>query len=323
MKLPKISVIIPVALHEECNKSVESLKKVDYPSEKIEIITIKGNRPCEQRNKGAYSAKGDILYFLDNDSIINPDIFKKAITYYSDERVVGVGGPSLTFPSDNILQKSFGLLLSSFFSSLSMASRFRSIGKTRKATEKELILCNMSIRRGVFVKEKGFNEVLYPNEENEFVNRLVRKNYSFIYDPDIIIYKSQRGSVVNFSKQLWKEGWGRTRHFLIHPSFFEPLFLLPAFFLFYLISLIFVHNALYLIPLALYLIWITIGSFDMVFRGKSLIYFLLGIPLFFIFHLSYAVGTITGFSKRFDPKAKYKVPVIRLEKIKSFLEKWR
>ncbi|MFH1638326.1 MAG: glycosyltransferase, partial [Candidatus Woesearchaeota archaeon] len=227
MELLRISVIMPVALHEDCKKSIEALKKVDYPAEKIELITVKGNRPCTQRNKAASMAKGEILYFLDNDSIVDTKIFKKAVAYYSDKNVAGVGGTAITHDTNTFLQKSFGLMLGSFFAAQAMASRYRRVGKARKATEKELILCNFSMRRQVFENVKGFNESLYPNEENELMNRVISKGYSLIYDPNINICRSQRDTVKKFARQIFNCGWGRTRQFLIQPSFFQPLFILP------------------------------------------------------------------------------------------------
>ena len=303
MKYPKITVVMPVALHEDCKRSVAQLKKVDYPAEKIEVIVVKGNRPCIQRNKAAFAAKGDIIYFLDNDSVVDKGNFKKIAKYYKDTKLASVGGPALGHDTDSTKQKAFCLLLSSFFSSLSMASRFGKRGKVRKTDEKELILCNMSMRKKVFTGVGGLNEILYPNEENELVNRL-NKKYDLIYDPDIVIYRSHRDKLLKFARQLWKEGWGRTRHFLLHPNFFNPLFILPGLFVLYLISLPFVPLFFYAYPFYLYLIWVFMGSIDAAIRGKSVKYFFLCIPLFFVFHISYGIGTLTGFFKSLDPKLK-------------------
>ncbi|MFH1972212.1 MAG: glycosyltransferase [archaeon] len=322
MKLPKISVVIPVALHENCGKAVQTLKKIDYPASNIEITVVKGNRPCTQRNKAAFQSKGEILYFLDNDSIIQPDAFKRAVKHYSDKNLAGAGGPALTHNTDTFLQKSFGIMLGSYFSSLSMASRFRQFGKKRKTGEKQVILCNLSMRRDFFVEIGGLNELLYPNEECELANRIIEQGHYFIHDPKIVIYRSNREGLINFSRQLWKEGWGRTRHFILHPSFFEPLYTLPGLFVIYLISLAFISNMFYLIPFAIYLMWVLLGSVDNAIKGKSIGYFFTSIPLFFLFHISYGIGTITGLCKYLDPKLKHKTPLIKLKKIKSFGETW-
>ena len=95
-KFPKVSILIP-AYNEEKNisKTIESVLKLNYPKNKIEIIvvdnessdsTIKlakkygakthilfGKPPlvCQQRNLGAKRATGEYLLFLDHDMEIS------------------------------------------------------------------------------------------------------------------------------------------------------------------------------------------------------------------------------------------------------------
>ncbi len=52
-------------------------------------------------------------------------------------------------------------------------ARYRAVGGRRRCGEKELILCNLLLSRKVFLSNGGFREDLYPNEENEFLNRLL------------------------------------------------------------------------------------------------------------------------------------------------------
>jgi len=79
----KISVIIPVKPGEKRIKAIESLKKVDYPVNLVEVFISYGFNPSRQRNEGAKKAKGEILYFLDNDSEPERQAFKRIINAFS------------------------------------------------------------------------------------------------------------------------------------------------------------------------------------------------------------------------------------------------
>ncbi|MFH1638674.1 MAG: hypothetical protein ABIB71_09680, partial [Candidatus Woesearchaeota archaeon] len=90
----------------------------------------------------------------------------------------------------------------------------------------------------------------------------------------------------------------------------------------YLISLVFFNNLFYLIPLAFYLLWIIAGSMEIAVHDKSLKYFFISMPLFFLFHISYGLGVFMGFSRKFDPKLHLGAQVIKVIKKKAFGKKW-
>ncbi|MDI6784310.1 MAG: glycosyltransferase, partial [bacterium] len=209
------SVIIPVALGGDVSKVTDSIANINFPAERYEILVAEGKQPSRQRNLAVQHAKGDILYFLDNDSETTPELFHKVAECYPDEKVAAVGGPNLTSPSDTDMQFAFGSALGSFFAHSSMAARYRPIGKVRESGEKELILCNLSVRREVFFSSGGFDESLYPNEENEFMNRLQQLGYKLIYHPEAIIYRSRRKDIFAFSRQLMNYGRGRMEQALV------------------------------------------------------------------------------------------------------------
>ena len=80
--LPRISVIIPAKSEGLMSSALTALKKVKYPIEKIEVIAVYGQSPSKQRNVGIKKSKGKILYFLDNDSKINPWAFLSPLRHW-------------------------------------------------------------------------------------------------------------------------------------------------------------------------------------------------------------------------------------------------
>ena len=51
MRYSKVSVIIPVRIHSSADVALESLKKVDYPKDLIEIFVVEGNNPSRPRKE--------------------------------------------------------------------------------------------------------------------------------------------------------------------------------------------------------------------------------------------------------------------------------
>ncbi|MCL5773738.1 MAG: glycosyltransferase [Firmicutes bacterium] len=313
---PEISVIIPVKPGENSIPALESLRKTDYPLTKIEIIMAEGCQPSRQRNMALKEAGGEIVYYLDNDSLVEKDLFRKAAVHYENPEIDGAGGPSLTALDDTFIQKCFGYIFSSYLCASAMRAKFTPVGKARLSTEKELILCNLSFKTRVMKESGGFNEKLYPNEENELVNRLLSRGKKIIYDPEIFIRQSRRKNIFEFIKQLFRYGRGRGEHLWVNFRFFKPLFIIPSAFILYLISLIFFRPWFYIIPVYLYA-FITIIASLLVCAANKDWKALPVLPFLFLFtHLSYGTGVITGLASGWAKQ--YKMGEVTVRKIKKF-----
>jgi hypothetical protein len=200
-----------------------------------------------------------------------------------------------------------------------MRCKFKSIGQVREATEKDLILANLAMRRAIYQKENGLNETLYPNEENELLNRLTARGSLFIYDPQAMVYRSQRESLARFAHQMFSYGRGRMEHFMSAPSFFQPLFLLPLIFCLYLMSVPLVPGLWFRIPLAVYLVAGVVSSLVIAFQEKQPLALLLLPVLFPIMHVSYGIGLAWGVIKtRLKFRFQQEPPVaVKVKRVKS------
>ena len=238
MKFPTISIILPRREQDSAEQAIQAILGSDYPPECLEIIETIGQHPSTQRNRAAEIAQGELLYFLDNDSLVAPTLFRQIARHYAERpHVAAVGGPNVTPATDSAFQQLVGHALASPFAHASMAARYVPSGSVREAGEQELILCNLSIRRDIFLREGGFNEELYPNEENEFITRLRRKGYRFLYDPDAFVSRSRRTHVGAFMRQMFGYGRGRARQTIVEGfSRHSLLFFLPAALLLYLLA---------------------------------------------------------------------------------------
>jgi succinoglycan biosynthesis protein ExoA len=335
------SVIVPVAPGGDVSKVTESIANINYPADKFEILVAEGKQPSRQRNLAAQQAKGDIIYFLDNDSETTPELFHKTAECYTDPKIAAVGGPNLTAPTDTEMQFAFGSALGSFFAHNSMAARYRPVGQVRVSGEKELILCNLSVRREIFISSGGFDETLYPNEENEFMNRLQQLGYKLIYHPEAIIYRSRRKDIFAFFRQLMNYGRGRMEQAIVEMQWKKKLddkqtqdkssgitraisnsfFLLPFFFALYLVTLPITgwYSALVLLPLVLYVILSIISAGGFAFKEKKPILLFLIPPIYIIMHFAYSCGLIWALLRRMNKQTEERKSVeVNIRVVKTF-----
>ncbi|HAR42921.1 MAG TPA: hypothetical protein DCS07_09880 [Bdellovibrionales bacterium] len=300
----KFSIIMVARSETEVQGGLASLQSLESGNGGYEVILSTGNCPSMQRNRAAKVAQGEFLVFLDNDSEVHPLLLK----YYLQgmevsPQVAVVGGPSCLKKTANPLSNGIHLVFSSWFGLGPFRSRYQSLGDLRKATERDLILCNLCVKKKVFIAEKGFNENLYPNEENEFLNRL-RDRYEMIHHPRAVVYRQQRGTLGEFIAQMLRYGKGRVKASLLRTTFLDGIFFIPLVFALYVTGLLFAIalatlNGWIVVPLVwspfyLYLGFTAVAS-AISARSERAPLELLRLPfLFFLCHYWYGVGLVWG-----------------------------
>lgn len=315
MENPSVSIIIPVKPGGAV-RALDGLRNVDYPENLFEVLVAEGTCPSRQRNQAAREAQGQILYFLDDDSLVSPDFLKRVARICGKDTVAVIGGPSLTPEDDPLLRQAFGLALASPFGAGSVCNRYRRHGICRETGDHELILCNLGFSASVFSEAGGFDERLYPNEENELLVRLRRAGWKLLHDPELTVYRSQRPTFPAFVRQLFGYGRGRAQQILLGGGSGIASFV-PVFFLLYLLSLPFLHLPVYYLPLLCYLIMVVIGAFSAaVTSGKTGPAFFL--PLLFpVLHLSYAAGLLYGLAVYGSGKRMRPGGTVTVKRVKS------
>jgi glycosyltransferase involved in cell wall biosynthesis len=291
------SIIIPVKPGGTVT-ALKALKVLEYPVARFEILVAEGTCPSRQRNLAAREARGDLLYFLDDDSRPVPDALWRCADAFSAAGVAVVGGPSLTPAGDTRLQRLFGAALSSLFGAGAMRNRYRATGSLRRTTEKELILCNLAFRRELFLEADGFDERLYPNEENELLDRIAASGHDLLHDPAMAVERSQRPTLTAFMRQMFGYGRGRAQQTLLAGPgslvSFAPLLFVLYLLLLPLLSLL-PGAPLWGIPLLAYAILVAVFSLGgAVTRGR--LENLLLLFLFPLMHCCNGAGLLWGFA---------------------------
>lgn len=305
-ELPLVTVIVPTRPGQDLIPAVESARQLDYPKEKLEILVARGKQPAIQRNRALHQARGEIVYFLDDDSQPQSEALSRAIQHFhADPSVQMVGGPNLCPSSAPFLERVFAVVLGSWIAFGPSRARYDRVGEVRPTSEKELILCNLLARRRPVIDLGGFDEALYPNEENALMDALQARGGKLLYDPEVAVLRRPRPTLAAFIKMLMNYGRGRAEQFRLHPTPGSALNFVPPLFVVYLLLTPFLMAAgLFRSPASG---WHGVGWYPLVGYGGALLgqtmanLFRAGLvkavcalPLLFATHLFYGFGFWRG-----------------------------
>jgi succinoglycan biosynthesis protein ExoA len=304
-------VIIPARPDEAEVTAVTAARALDYPSDKLEIILARGKQPSVQRNTALRAARGELIYFLDDDALPVTGNIRRAVEIFRDAKVQMLGGPNLCPKDAPFLEQVFALVLSSWIAFGPSRARYAKVGSVRETSEKELILCNMLGRRETLLAHGGFNEALYPNEENALMDNIQKAGGKLMYDPELFVWRRPRRTLQQFMRMLMNYGRGRAEQFRTTPTLGSlPNFVPPAFCV-YLVALVPLtyFSPWALLPLAFYFAAIFAQVLALIPEG-GLIRSLCALPLLVETHVFYGIGFWRGlFTALKPPGVKSDLPV--------------
>lgn len=313
--VPSVTVVIAARPGLADVKALAASRRLDYPPEKLEIIIARGKQPSVQRNTAMREARGDLIYFLDDDSVPEPNNLRSAASRFEDPAVKMLGGPNVCPHDAPPLEQVFARVLASWLAFGPSRARYTPVGAVRQTSEKELILCNLMARRDAMLELGGFNEALYPNEENALMDELQKRGGKLLYDPAFAVHRRPRPSLKSFARMLMTYGRGRAEQFRLHPTPGSLLNFVPPLFLLYVValgpglaSLGWGLGKFLLLPLLLYGV-VLLGQTAMLVGGGRLLSSLAAGPLIVLAHLLYGFGFWRGLFTTLKPPPGGSVPV--------------
>lgn len=299
----RFSVIISVGREELLNKIERTIRNNSFSEEKIEIIYVKGKElPGRKRNRGAQSANGEFLVFLDDDVEIETDYFQTLDRILEQKKADVIGGPNCGGHSANRVQKMIDIAFSSLLGFGKGAKRFSKINHVMEGDEDVLTACNLCINRILFLKESGFKETLFPGEEVELVRRLREHGYKLLYHPEITVIHHRRATLNGLWRQLFNYGKGRMQLFLDggfkirDVTYFFPLCLVLYSII---LPIVVMHYPFLIIGAVMYGI-LLLGYCLCVWGSRRVTGDEFGtlLVVFVIMHISYGCGMLKGFITR-------------------------
>jgi cellulose synthase/poly-beta-1,6-N-acetylglucosamine synthase-like glycosyltransferase len=239
MEEPFISVVIPARnVGGIIGNCLESLKELDYPKDRMEIIVADGLstdrtkeiaesygahvivnpriRVVSARNVGFEAAQGELIAFSDADCVMDENWLKNCPKYFQDETVAGVGGPNLVPQGESNFGKAVGLIFDYAF----FVTRAAPTMVFDKVIESRAFGSNAVYRADVLRKVMPVDESMIEGEDVA-MNRLIKDlGYRLLYVPDVIVYHSRRSTPKRWWRQMYNYGLGRV---LLHKRRIESL----------------------------------------------------------------------------------------------------
>ena len=212
---PRYTVIVPMARYRAEEPVLASLRATSAPDGGLQIIVAQGVHPARQRNLAVARALGDVVVFLDNDCTLGEAFWAQLAAAFARPEVEIVGGPALLRPGATNWEQIFHALLTHPLVVGGVAARYAAWGKFRAANQTDLILCNLAVRRETFARIGPLSSDLYPNEENEWLDRAHAAGIGAYYDPALQVFRPQRRAPREMMATLLRYGIGRTRQFRV------------------------------------------------------------------------------------------------------------
>jgi cellulose synthase/poly-beta-1,6-N-acetylglucosamine synthase-like glycosyltransferase len=222
-----VTVVVPVHNRElTIQPLLDSLQKLDYDRNKVEVIVVDGNSTDKTqeivkkypvklvvekrkglnlaRNTGIKCSKGEIVAFTDSDCKVPPNWITKIVEDFKDPRVSCVGGSAKALDSDFVSQYADNSVvrLMPFFTKREELDKVKPFFRHPAG-------CNMAFRRKVAEEIGYFDEsIQYGFDEVEFADRVCKAGYKMVLDPDIVVWHKHRSSLKEFLKQNFQYGKG-------------------------------------------------------------------------------------------------------------------
>ena len=203
---PPVSIIITTLNNEHTiDECLRSIFELNYPKGLLEVIVVDGgskdsttkivekypvklfiypsNAPAAY-NYALKIAKNDIVAIIDADAKVEKEWLNKLVKHLKNPTIAGAGGGIETWNRNNLLSKCIGYDIKYRYGRL-------------KSRVNRLATMNLLLKKKVIEEIGGFNENLPTQYDTDLCNRMAKKGYRLIYEPNAKCY--------HFNRPIWKD----------------------------------------------------------------------------------------------------------------------
>lgn len=192
-----------------------------------EVISVRlrgqrNNMPLA-RNEGMAASKGDIIAFIDDDSMVYPTWLQAMVDAYQDETVGAVGGRITRRPEPYCDQDAGSPILLVKPSGVSVAKDFDLVSEATIDVD-HLVGCNMSFRRKALLQVGDFDSnytLTNYREETDLFIRLKKAGWRILFVPAVAVkHVSARSAKPFFMERPYIQfSNGRNSAYLAYKNF--------------------------------------------------------------------------------------------------------
>lgn len=329
-----ISIICPIYNEEKYISScIESILGQDYPKDDLEVLFVDGMSTDKTRsiirkyiqdypfiqlldnpsrvvppamNIGIRRALGEIIIRLDAHAIYPPNYFSVLVKQLDALKADNVGGVCQTLPvKKTTICKAIATALSSSFG---MGNSYFRVG-AREVMQVDTVPFGC-FRKELFDKIGYFDEELVRNQDDEFNGRIIKYGGKIFLLPSLVIKYYARDATTKVRKMFYQYGLFKP---LVNKKLGSPATIRQFFPLLFVLGLIlglglsFIHPVITYSYISVLLFYILLAFLFGFKDSKDLKQTLILPWIFFMIHVSYGWGYLTGlyqitFHKSFTAK---------------------
>ena len=245
-------------------------------------------------NRALNESKGDIIIRVDGHCEIAPDYIQKCLKCLEKINADCVGGATEHVAS-GLVGKAIKIAQSSFFGVGGVSFR--------KNVEKGQYVDTLAFgayKREVFDKLGGYDEELVRNQDDEFNFRMIQNDGKIWLDPSIKSTYTQRNSFMGLFKQYFQYGFYKIRVMQKRRGIASWRHVVPGLFVLTLLVglsiFLFTGNNIPILSLCIPYLSFSLFTtiFELIKTPSNLISVMILPVTFFILHISYGLGFLTG-----------------------------
>jgi GT2 family glycosyltransferase len=223
----KAEVVVGLNDSSKANDALAAVLAARHP--RVRVLPLRLCPRGEARNRLAAAARGDVLYFLDDDTFVPPGFVDRAAAAFRlHPEATAIGGPNVGPPGAGVFPRAVDFLLRSPFGAGPMRVRHLRTGAERAAKSWAFTLSNMGVRRAAFDTGFRFPSLAASAEETLFVHELEKGGRAALQSPSLFIYHRRRPGWSSFLRQTFSCGLGRAQITRTAPASLHPATLVPS-----------------------------------------------------------------------------------------------